>query len=161
MEQIWKNRSKAHTFDDRNLDDHHQSSTNNMIVAVRMRPLSKKEIEAEEFEIIRVMDRKLVILMDPLELMNAKGALGRNRSKEKQYAFDLAFDQDTPQKEIFEKTTRHLVEGILEGYNATVFAYGATGAGKTYTMLGTEDNPGNMFLTLQELFIKLKEQKNN
>lgn len=156
--QILKNKSKANTLDERELDNR-ESSTNNMIVAVRMRPLGKKEIEREEFEIIRIMDKKLVILMDPLELLNAKGALGRNRSKEKQYAFDYAFDQDTPQKEIFENTTKHLVEGILEGYNATVFAYGATGAGKTYTMLGTEANPGNMFLTLQELFIKLKEQK--
>jgi kinesin family protein 18/19 len=36
-----------------------------------------------------------------------------------------------------------LLSGVLNGYNATVFAYGATGAGKTYTMLGTEEEPGN------------------
>ena len=40
----------------------------------------------------------------------------------------------------------------MNGYNATVFAYGATGAGKTYTMLGNDDNPGIIFLTLRELF---------
>lgn len=40
-----------------------------------------------------------------------------------------------------------------------MFAYGATGAGKTYTMLGTEENPGNMFHTLKELFNKMKEYK--
>ena len=34
-------------------------------------------------------------------------------------------------------TTQFLIEGVLEGYNATVFAYGATGAGKTHTMLGS------------------------
>ena len=137
------------------------ATASNMVVAVRLRPLGKKEIEREEFEIVRVMDQKLVILMDPLELLNAKGALGKNRSKEKQYAFDYAFDADTGQKEIFENTTKFLVEGILGGYNATVFAYGATGAGKTYTMLGTEANPGNMFLTLKELFVKIKNQRNN
>jgi kinesin family member 18/19 len=137
------------------------ADTSNMVVAVRLRPLDKKEIEREEFEIVRVMDQKLVILMDPLELLNAKGALGKNRSKEKQYAFDYAFDADTGQNEIFENTTKFLVEGILDGYNATVFAYGATGAGKTYTMLGTEANPGNMFLTLKELFVKIKGQRNN
>jgi kinesin family member 18/19 len=34
-----------------------------------------------------------------------------------------------------------------------VFAYGATGAGKTYTMLGTEENPGIMMQSIDELFI--------
>ena len=40
----------------------------------------------------------------------------------------------------------------MQGYNASVFAYGATGAGKTYTMLGTEDDPGIMMLSIEELF---------
>jgi kinesin family protein 18/19 len=40
----------------------------------------------------------------------------------------------------------------MQGYNASVFAYGATGAGKTYTMLGTEDNPGIMMNSIEELF---------
>ncbi len=43
------------------------------------------------------------------------------------------------QSYIFDKTTKFLIDGIMQGYNASVFAYGATGAGKTYTMLGTED----------------------
>jgi len=37
-----------------------------------------------------------------------------------------------------------LIDGIMGGYNGTVFAYGATGAGKTHTMLGTEKIPGIM-----------------
>jgi kinesin family protein 18/19 len=40
----------------------------------------------------------------------------------------------------------------MQGYNASVFAYGSTGAGKTYTMLGTEENPGIMLLSIEELF---------
>ena len=97
--------------------------------------------------------------MDADEMMNRKGHLGQNRTKEKQYAFDYAFDKDTGQIEIFENTTRHLVEGILHGYNATVFAYGATGAGKTYTMVGTAENPGNMYLTLKDLFMKVQDNE--
>ena len=38
---------------------------------------------------------QLVILMDPEELMNSKGVLGRNRTKEKRYAFDFAFDKES------------------------------------------------------------------
>ena len=56
--------------------------------------------------------------MDPQELMNVKGALGKNRSKEKQYAFDYAFDSDTGQKEIFESTTKFLINGIFGGYGS-------------------------------------------
>jgi kinesin family member 18/19 len=48
-----------------------------------------------------------------------------------------------------------LVDSVLEGYNSSVFAYGATGAGKTHTMLGTEDKPGIMALTLEDLFTKI------
>jgi kinesin family protein 18/19 len=65
-----------------------------------------------------------------------------------------------------------LCDGVLNGYNATVFAYGATGAGKTYTyykeyfiliivnrMLGVEENPGIMFHTLKELFNRMMDFK--
>ena len=74
------------------------------------------------------------------------------REKEKTYAFDYAFSQDIDQQYIFEKTTKFLIEGVMTGFNATVFAYGATGAGKTYTMMGEEYNDGVMLLSIQELF---------
>jgi len=48
------------------------------------------------------------------------------------------------------------LDGLLEGYNATVFAYGATGAGKTYTMLGNEESYGIMGLTFIDLFKKIE-----
>jgi kinesin family protein 18/19 len=44
---------------------------------------------------------------------------------------------------------QNLIAGVMGGYNATVFAYGATGAGKTFTMLGSPTQPGIMVLTLQ------------
>lgn len=53
-----------------------------------------------------------------------------------------------------------MLDGVLQGYNATVFAYGATGSGKTYTMLGTLDEPGIMYLALEALFEKIKNDKN-
>lgn len=53
---------------------------------------------------------------------------------------------------MFEKCTKFLIDGIMQGYNASVFAYGSTGAGKTYTMLGTEEDPGIMMNSIEELF---------
>jgi hypothetical protein len=56
-------KNKSNTIDDRDMG-HLENTQNNMIVAVRLRPLGKKEIDREEFEIVRIMDKSLVILMD-------------------------------------------------------------------------------------------------
>ena len=44
-------------------------------------------------------------------------------------------------------STKDMVDVIFNGYNCSVFVYGATGAGKTHTMLGSSDNPGIIFRT--------------
>lgn len=49
------------------------------------------------------------------------------------------------------------MHGVLHGYNATVFAYGATGTGKTYTMIGTPTSPGIMVLTLKDMFERMND----
>jgi kinesin family protein 18/19 len=45
-----------------------------------------------------------------------------------------------------------LIKPVLNGINATVFAYGPTGTGKTYTMIGTETNLGLTVHTIQDIF---------
>jgi kinesin family protein 18/19 len=47
----------------------------------------------------------------------------------------------------------------LNGYNGTLFAYGATGCGKTHTISGTLEKPGIIFLTMQELYDRIKEME--
>ena len=64
-----------------------------------------------------------------------KDHLRKNRAPERQYLFDAAFGADSTQEEVYLRTTKPLVEAVLDGYNACVFAYGATGGGKTYTMV--------------------------
>ena len=125
----------------------------NILVCVRCRPLSSQEKQLSSYETIKIMD-KMVILTDPIEY-NGPSTIFKNRNKDQTYAFDYAFDKFTTQKTVFDKSTKFLIDGVVNGYNATVFAYGATGAGKTYTMLGTETNPGIMGLTLGELFSKV------
>jgi len=58
--------------------------------------------------------------------------------------------------EIYEKSCGFLIDGVLEGYNATVFAFGPTGAGKTYTMVGNSETQGVMILATNELFDKMR-----
>lgn len=52
-----------------------------------------------------------------------------------------------------------MVEAVLNGFNSTVFAYGATGAGKTHTMLGNKETPGIMYQTMKEVFKALDDFK--
>ncbi|RAL60433.1 hypothetical protein DID88_000208 [Monilinia fructigena] len=80
------------------------------------------------------------------------------RVKDQTFAFDRVFDDNTTQGDVYEATTRGLLDNVLDGYNATVFAYGATGCGKTHTITGTAQQPGIIFLTMQELFEKISER---
>ena len=82
------------------------------------------------------------------------------RVKDQTFGFDRIFDDNSTQDEVYEGTTRALLDSVLDGYNATVFAYGATGCGKTHTITGTIQQPGIIFLTMQELFERIGETSN-
>eukprot|EP00359_Climacostomum_virens_P006810 CAMPEP_0204914734 /NCGR_PEP_ID=MMETSP1397-20131031/12636_1 /ASSEMBLY_ACC=CAM_ASM_000891 /TAXON_ID=49980 /ORGANISM="Climacostomum Climacostomum virens, Strain Stock W-24" /LENGTH=1044 /DNA_ID=CAMNT_0052086443 /DNA_START=99 /DNA_END=3233 /DNA_ORIENTATION=- len=58
----------------------------------------------------------------------------------KTFAFDTVYPPDCRQRQIYDETAFPLVESVLEGYNGTIFAYGQTGCGKTFTMTGVPDN---------------------
>ncbi len=126
----------------------------NMVVAVRVRPLSRKEKEAQDFEILNLQD-KLIIVLDRVELeceTKDKKPDVLHRSKEQRFYFDKVFPKTCGTQEVYVKTCQHLIHSVIEGYNACVFAYGTTGSGKTYTMTGTSESPGIMVLILQDLF---------
>ena len=58
------------------------------------------------------------------------------------WIFSRVYDEDAEQKDIFDENVAHLVESAIRGTNISVFAYGPTGTGKTFTMLGTATLPG-------------------
>ncbi|XP_037701764.1 kinesin-like protein KIF21A isoform X14 [Choloepus didactylus] len=85
--------------------------------------------------------------------------------KDKAFTFDYVFDIDSQQDQIYIQCIEKLIEGCFEGYNATVFAYGQTGAGKTYTM-GTgfdvniiEEEQGIISRAVKHLFKSIEEKK--
>ena len=121
----------------------------NILVAIRCRPLSKKEKEQNDTKTVHILDSNLIIIIDPYATAN-------KRTKEKRYAFDHVFQENSGQEEIFMKTTMDLLEGVLSGFNATVFAYGPTGAGKTFTMMGENEEMGIMLRSFLELFNRIE-----
>ncbi|XP_022695658.1 kinesin-like protein KIF21A isoform X3 [Varroa jacobsoni] len=87
-------------------------------VAVRIRPLLHRELS----EMCHVCTR--VPAGEPAVVLG----------KEKAFTFDRVFDISSSQDIIYNNVVKDLVDGCLQGYNATVLAYGQTGSGKTYTM---------------------------
>ncbi|XP_074058020.1 uncharacterized protein LOC141498842 [Macrotis lagotis] len=126
-----------------------------MQVALRIRPINDTELDEGAAVIAHKVGDQMVVLMDPDE--DPDDALRSNRSREKTFIFDIVFDQQASQEEVYCSTTQHLVEGVISGYNATVFAYGPSGAGKTYTMLGMDSEPGIYLQTLNDLFQAIEE----
>lgn len=75
------------------------------------------------------------------------------------FTFDRVFDMSSRQKDVFDFSIKPTVDDILNGYNGTVFAYGQTGAGKSYTMMGTdidnEDGKGVIPRIVEQIFASI------
>lgn len=102
-------------------------------VVARCRPLSRKE-EAAGHEQILTMDVKL----GQVTLRNPRATPGE---LPKTFTFDAVYDASSKQADLYDETVRPLIDSVLQGFNGTVFAYGQTGTGKTYTMQGTWVEP--------------------
>ncbi|KAG8038173.1 hypothetical protein G9C98_006498 [Cotesia typhae] len=135
-------------------------------VIVRVRPANDREDQENFRTVVKVIDDKMMIF-DPKEEKNPffyRGVVQKGRdllkkqNKELQFIFDHVFDITATNEEVFEGTTKEIIYDLLEGYNCSVFAYGATGAGKTHTMLGKDHDPGITYRTMAELFNQIETQ---
>lgn len=61
---------------------------------------------------------------------------GGDAAHMKNFTFDGTYGVDSNTASIYDDIAYNLVEGVIEGYNGTVFAYGQTGCGKSFTMQG-------------------------
>ncbi|KAK6828106.1 hypothetical protein PG987_011447 [Apiospora arundinis] len=106
------------------------SAPNTIKVVARFRPQNKVELASGGQPIV-TFDGD-----DTCKLNSAEAAGG--------FTFDRVFDMQSQQSTVFDYSIKPTVDDILNGYNGTVFAYGQTGAGKSYTMMGTsiEDEEG-------------------
>ncbi|XP_075696274.1 kinesin-like protein KIF18B [Rhinoderma darwinii] len=137
----------------------------NVSVVVRVRPPNSREQEGVQYPVVQVVDHNILVF-DPDEpetsgvFSNLRGHEGTKRKgKDLKFIFDRIFGEQSCQQDVFEHTTKQILNGVLNGYNCSVFAYGATGAGKTHTMLGSETDPGVMYLTMVELYQRIEAIK--
>jgi hypothetical protein len=84
----------------------------------------------------------------------------RNRAPER-YKFTKIFHEDVSQKQFFDETALPLVEDVLNGENALLFAYGVTNSGKTYSIQGTKNDSGILPRSLDVIFNSIKEYQND
>ncbi|XP_056236715.1 kinesin-like protein KIF13A isoform X7 [Seriola aureovittata] len=131
-------------------------------VAVRVRPMNRREIELNTKCVVDMEDNQTVLHPPP---SNAKG---ENRKQPKVFAFDHCFwsmdESNVPKYAGQEVVFKCLGEGILEnafqGYNACIFAYGQTGSGKSFSMMGNGEQPGLIPRLCCSLFERVHREEN-
>lgn len=137
-----------------------QNMSANIKVVVRVRPLNERELTNNSRIVVDVVDDKMLVF-DPKEEIRPffyQGVQQPNKNflkranKELKFVFDNVCGLSATNKDVFETTTKDMLSSLMEGYNCSVFVYGATGAGKTFTMIGNAEHPGITYLTMEHLF---------
>ncbi|GFX16064.1 kinesin-like protein KIF2A [Trichonephila clavipes] len=100
-------------------------------VAVRKRPMNKKESMKKEVDVITVPNKEHIVVHEPRNKVDLTKYL-----ENQLFRFDYAFDESADNEIVYRFTARPLVQTLFEGGMATCFAYGQTGSGKTHTMAG-------------------------
>ncbi|KAK8008531.1 hypothetical protein PG991_011082 [Apiospora marii] len=128
----------------------------NINVVVRCRGRNDREVSENSAVVVETQGRKGNIV----ELSMGPSALSN-----KSYNFDRVFSQAADQALVYDDVVKPILEEMLGGYNCTIFAYGQTGTGKTYTMSGDmtttfgmlADQAGIIPRVLHSLFKQLEE----
>ncbi|XP_019245888.1 PREDICTED: kinesin-like protein KIN-7O isoform X2 [Nicotiana attenuata] len=101
-------------------------------VSVRARPLSPEDAKCSPW---RISGNSIFIPNQPTK-----------------FDFDRIFGEECTTLEIYKARTKDIVSAAIQGFNGTVFAYGQTSSGKTYTMRGSATEPGVIPMAVQDLF---------
>ncbi|OIW21401.1 hypothetical protein TanjilG_02568 [Lupinus angustifolius] len=99
----------------------------NVQVLLRCRPFSEDELRSNAPQVVTCNE------------FNREVAVSQNiagKHIDRVFTFDKVFGPSAQQKDLYEQAVTPIVNEVLEGFNCTIFAYGQTGTGKTYTMEG-------------------------
>lgn len=105
----------------------------NIRVVVRCRPLNENEVSSRY---------KSIVVIKPVEgSVTLTNPAASEYDPPKTFTFDTVFGPESTQLDVYNLAARPIIDNVLEGYNGTIFAYGQTGTGKTFTMEGNRDVP--------------------
>ncbi|KJR84414.1 centromeric protein E [Sporothrix schenckii 1099-18] len=114
----------------------------NVIVSVRVRP----DAGGQEHK------------TDGEWMVDGRKSLVAYRGKEGgDYFYDNVFSTHDNNSKVYDHIAKRLVRRVMEGYHGTVFAYGMTGTGKTFSMQGTASSPGVIPLAITDIFSYIRE----
>mgnify|MGYP003571315751 CR=1 FL=1 len=162
--------SNTISFNNNNIN----SSTDNLKVAIRIRPPLTREIEKNlPFRSIALANKE-EHSCSLLEYIGAELDEGGRQKEWKtnpqmfqihKFTFDEVFDIDSSQKDVYAISAKPAVNSVLEGYNSTIFAYGQTGTGKTFTMEGFtynqfDEKRGIIPRTIEDIFTYIESNSN-
>lgn len=145
-------------------DDSNERKVNKIRVYIRVRPENEREHTSRR--VVEVIDDRLLIF-DPREDdgYTYRGVkykeIGKKANKDLTFTFASVFDDKSSNLKVYERAIKNFIPSLLDGFNCTVFAYGATGSGKTYTMLGSGGDPGVIYFAVMELFHNLEMRPSN
>ncbi len=146
----------------------------NVRVGIRVRPpLPRETEEGVPFRSIAIVspDHKSISLAEYLGAELDEIARQREWVEKPQlfqlhrFTFDSVFDLDSTQIDVYNITAKQAVNSVLEGYNSTIFCYGQTGTGKTYTMEGftysaQNEQRGIIQRTIEDIFTYIEHTSN-
>ncbi|XP_073883189.1 kinesin-like protein KIFC3 isoform X4 [Macaca fascicularis] len=118
----------------------------NIRVIARVRPVTKEDGEGPEATNAVTFDADDDSIIHLL-----------HKGKPVSFELDKVFSPQASQQDVFQEV-QALITSCIDGFNVCIFAYGQTGAGKTYTMEGTPENPGINQRALQLLFSEVQEK---
>lgn len=124
-------------------------------VVVRCRPFSRREAIAGCENILEIDDK-----LGQITIRNPKAPPDEPM---KVFTFDSVYGWNSKQSDIYDDAVRPLVHSVLQGFNGTIFAYGQTGTGKTYTMQGVSNDPerrGVIPNSFQHIFTQISRTQN-
>ncbi|CAL6038668.1 Kinesin-like_protein [Hexamita inflata] len=130
----------------------------NIKVISRCRPLNQREIQTGAHSIIycnKNLAQVSVKLPDRKE-QTSEGQIEGEQTRS--FQFDAVYGEDATNQELFNESFRPIVQTVVEGQNGCIFAYGQTGAGKTFTMSGNGTQPGCMPSSFNYIFEYISQQ---
>ena len=139
-------------------------SSSNVKVFVRFRPLNARERLESTSEPSPVRGSQRDSLRSPrsprteLSLVYDDTNVEMGASK---FAFDNVFGAASTQEEVFAKVASDSCDDLMAGYNATLFAYGQTGAGKSFSMFGLDSQPGILNRCVERIFAHIEDDSSS